>query len=76
MLAISAALAVVVPPTGADFTFRAYQLPLSIGAGLLILVLVLLVVRRSLTGREGVDVDAWPGRVRRPTPPVDGAVGP
>jgi alpha-1,6-mannosyltransferase len=76
MLAISAALAVVVPPTGADFTFRAYQLPLSIGAGLLILVLVLLVVRRSLAGREGVDVDAWPGRVRRPTPPVDGAVGP
>ncbi len=76
MLGISAALAVVVPPTGADFTFRAYQLPLSIGAGLLILALVLLVVRRSLAGREGVDVDAWPGRVRRPTPPVGGAVDP
>jgi alpha-1,6-mannosyltransferase len=66
MLGISAALAVVVPPTGADFTFRAYQLPLSIGAGLAILVLVLLVVRRSLAGREGPDVDAWPGRVRGP----------
>ena len=63
VLAISGALAIVVPPTGADFTFRAYQLPLSIGAGLLMLLLVLLVVRRSLAGRTGVDVDAWPGRV-------------
>jgi alpha-1,6-mannosyltransferase len=64
VLAISGVLAVVVPPTGADFTFRAYQLPLSIGAALLIIVLVLLVVRHSLAGRTGVDVDAWPGRVR------------
>ncbi|GAA2551415.1 polyprenol phosphomannose-dependent alpha 1,6 mannosyltransferase MptB [Pseudonocardia hydrocarbonoxydans] len=63
MLVISGILAIVVPPTGADFNFRAYQLPMSIVAGLLVLALALLVVRRSLVGRTGVDVDAWPGRV-------------
>ncbi|MBW0115590.1 polyprenol phosphomannose-dependent alpha 1,6 mannosyltransferase MptB [Pseudonocardia abyssalis] len=63
MLVISGILAIVVPPTGADFNFRAYQLPMSIIAGLLVLALSLLVVRRSLAGRTGVDVDAWPGRV-------------
>jgi alpha-1,6-mannosyltransferase len=63
VLAISGILAIVVPPTGADFNFRAYQLPMSIIAGLLVLLLVLLAVRRSLAGRTGVDVDAWPGRV-------------
>ncbi len=63
MLVISGILAIVVPPTGADFNFRAYQLPMSIIAGLVVMALVLLIVRRSLAGRAGVDVDAWPGRV-------------
>ena len=68
MLAISGALAVVVPPTGADFTFRAYQLPMSIIAGLLVIALVLLITRRSLVGRTGVDVDSWPGRLPTGSP--------
>jgi alpha-1,6-mannosyltransferase len=47
-LAASALLAVMLPPTGADFAFRSFQLPLAILAGLLILVVALLVVRREL----------------------------
>ncbi|WP_300019606.1 polyprenol phosphomannose-dependent alpha 1,6 mannosyltransferase MptB [Pseudonocardia sp.] len=72
VLAISAVLAVVVPPTGADFNFRAYQLPMAITAGILVLALALLVVRRSLVGRAGVDVDVWPGRVPAGRPSGDG----
>lgn len=45
-LAASAVLAVMVPPTGADFDFRAYQLPMAIIAGLLLVVAAVLVVRR------------------------------
>jgi alpha-1,6-mannosyltransferase len=67
-LAASAVLALLVPPTGADFSFRAYQLPMAILAGILMLVLVLLVQRRQLAGQRGVDVDAWPGRVPTPEP--------
>jgi alpha-1,6-mannosyltransferase len=67
-LAASAILALLVPPTGADFNFRAYQLPMAIVAGLLMLVLLLLVQRRRLAGQRGVDVDAWPGRVPTPGP--------
>ncbi|MBC3192515.1 polyprenol phosphomannose-dependent alpha 1,6 mannosyltransferase MptB [Pseudonocardia sp. C8] len=48
MLLLSAFLALVVPPTGADFIFRAFQLPLSVFAGLAMFALSLLVVRRLL----------------------------
>jgi alpha-1,6-mannosyltransferase len=75
MLVISGILAIVVPPTGADFNFRAYQLPMSIIAGLLIIGLTLLIVRRSLVGRTGVDVDSWPGHLPESRPGGD-AQGP
>jgi alpha-1,6-mannosyltransferase len=61
-LAASAVLALVVPPTGADFQFRAFQLPMAIIAGLGILVVALLVLRRHLAGQSGPDIDALPGR--------------
>jgi alpha-1,6-mannosyltransferase len=48
MLVLSAFLALVVPPTGADFIFRAFQLPLAIVASLVMFALSLLVVRRLL----------------------------
>ncbi|AEA25589.1 polyprenol phosphomannose-dependent alpha 1,6 mannosyltransferase MptB [Pseudonocardia benzenivorans] len=44
-LAASAVLAVMVPPTGADFDFRAYQLPMAIVAGIALLAVAVLVVR-------------------------------
>jgi alpha-1,6-mannosyltransferase len=50
-LAASALLAVMLPPTGADFAFRSFQLPLAILAGVVILVVALLVVRRELGAR-------------------------
>jgi alpha-1,6-mannosyltransferase len=55
-LAASALLAVMLPPTGADFAFRSFQLPLAILAGLVILVVALLAVRRELRrgGTPGV----------------------
>jgi alpha-1,6-mannosyltransferase len=68
-LAASAVLAVVVPPTGADFNFRAYQLPMAVAAALIMLFLVLWVQRRQLVGQHGADVDALPGRTPQPVPP-------
>ncbi len=68
-LAASAVLAVVVPPTGADFNFRAYQLPMAVVAALIMLFLVLAVQRRQLVGQHGADVDALPGRTPQPEPP-------
>ncbi|MFP5071471.1 polyprenol phosphomannose-dependent alpha 1,6 mannosyltransferase MptB [Pseudonocardia nantongensis] len=56
VIALSAVIALLVPPTGADFIFRAFQLPLSIIAGLVMFALSLLVVRRVLhrpAGRDG-----------------------
>ena len=48
VLAASAVLAVVVPPTGSDFNFRAYQLPMAIIAAIVMIVIVLMVQwRRS-----------------------------
>lgn len=47
-LGASAVLAVMVPPTGADFNFRAFQLPMAIIAGIVILVTAVLWVRREL----------------------------
>jgi alpha-1,6-mannosyltransferase len=44
----SAILALVVPPTGADFAFRAYQLPMAILAGAVILAVPLFVVRHRI----------------------------
>ncbi|SHJ92165.1 alpha-1,6-mannosyltransferase [Pseudonocardia thermophila] len=62
VLAISAVLAVVVPPTGADFNFRAFQLPLAIVAGVVLLILLLLVQRHLLRGQTGYDIEMLPGR--------------
>ncbi|WP_219414473.1 polyprenol phosphomannose-dependent alpha 1,6 mannosyltransferase MptB [Pseudonocardia nigra] len=67
-LAASAVLALVVPPTGADFSFRAYQLPMAIVAGILIFVLVLVLQYRRLAGQIGADIDALPVRVPGPEP--------
>ena len=47
-LAASALLAVMLPPTGADFAFRSFQLPLAILAGIVILLVALLLVRREV----------------------------
>jgi alpha-1,6-mannosyltransferase len=47
-LAASALLAVMLPPTGADFAFRSFQLPLAILAGIAILLAALVIVRREL----------------------------
>jgi alpha-1,6-mannosyltransferase len=67
-LAASAVLALLVPPTGADFQFRAFQLPMSIIAGLGILLVFLLVLRRHLAGQTGHDIDVLPGRAPVPVP--------
>jgi alpha-1,6-mannosyltransferase len=73
-LAASAVLALVVPPTGADFQFRAFQLPLAILAAIAMLVLVMVVLRRQLAGQTGADIDALPGRTPVPAPgPAPGA---
>ena len=48
VLGLSAVLALVVPPTGADFIFRAFQLPLAIIAGMVVFAVALLWVRRAL----------------------------
>jgi alpha-1,6-mannosyltransferase len=47
-LAASALLAVMLPPTGSDFAFRSFQLPLAILAGIVILLVALLAVRHDL----------------------------
>jgi alpha-1,6-mannosyltransferase len=52
-LAASALLAVMLPPTGSDFAFRSFQLPLAILAGIVILVVALLAVRRELRRAAG-----------------------
>ncbi|HEY2204966.1 MAG TPA: polyprenol phosphomannose-dependent alpha 1,6 mannosyltransferase MptB [Pseudonocardia sp.] len=44
----SAIVALLVPPTGADFQFRAYQLPMAIVAGLVILFVPLYLVRHRI----------------------------
>ena len=54
LLALSTLLAVVVPPTGADFIFRAYQLPMAIIAGIVMFGLMLLWVRHQLRTAERV----------------------
>ncbi|GAA1831270.1 polyprenol phosphomannose-dependent alpha 1,6 mannosyltransferase MptB [Pseudonocardia ailaonensis] len=54
-LAASAVIAVVVPPTGADFNFRAFQLPLAIVAGIVMLLVALVWVRRDLRREQARD---------------------
>jgi alpha-1,6-mannosyltransferase len=71
-LAASALLAVMLPPTGADFAFRSFQLPLSIMAGIVILVVALLLVRHELR-RAAPAVAAAPDAVLGGTEPA--AVG-
>jgi alpha-1,6-mannosyltransferase len=44
----SAIVALLVPPTGADFAFRAYQLPMAIAAGVVILFVPLYLVRQRI----------------------------
>lgn len=65
LLATSAVLAVVVPPTGADFNFRAYQLQFALLAALVLFLLVLWWQRRQLAGQVGYDIDALPARSPR-----------
>ena len=60
-LAASALLAVMLPPTGADFAFRSFQLPLAILAGIVILVVALLAVRRELLRASGPPGTQLPG---------------
>jgi alpha-1,6-mannosyltransferase len=59
-LAASAIIALMVPPTGADFNFRAYQLPFGIVAGAVILLVGLLLVRRTLRREAARDPGAAP----------------
>ncbi|MGI8816386.1 MAG: polyprenol phosphomannose-dependent alpha 1,6 mannosyltransferase MptB [Pseudonocardia sp.] len=47
-VAASAIVALLVPPTGADFAFRAYQLPMAIVAGAIILFVALYLVRHRI----------------------------
>ncbi|WP_312029997.1 polyprenol phosphomannose-dependent alpha 1,6 mannosyltransferase MptB [Actinomycetospora sp. TBRC 11914] len=47
-VAICAAVALLVPPTGNDFTFRAYQLPMAIFAALAVAVVPLLAARGNI----------------------------
>jgi alpha-1,6-mannosyltransferase len=44
----SAIVALLVPPTGADFDFRPFQLPMAIAAGIVILFVPLYLVRRRI----------------------------
>jgi len=66
----SAVAAVVVPPTGADFNFRPYQLPMAISAGLVVLVLIVAVTQLLL--RRSRPVPARDDRAREPAPRRDG----
>ena len=76
-LAASALLAVMLPPTGADFAFRSFQLPLAILAGIVILLVALLVVRRELRAAQPSG-DALPldGAVPRKPASLAGAAQP
>lgn len=62
MLLLSAFLALVVPPTGADFIFRAFQLPLAVIAGIVMFGLSLLVVRQLLRAPATTGPTAEPAR--------------
>ena len=77
-VAICAAVALLVPPTGNDFTFRAYQLPMAIFAALAVAVVPLLAARgnipRSRPGaRTGPSSRIRPGRPIGPGRPGPGS---
>ncbi|BBG01996.1 MULTISPECIES: polyprenol phosphomannose-dependent alpha 1,6 mannosyltransferase MptB [Pseudonocardia] len=55
MLLLSAFLALVVPPTGADFIFRGFQLPLALIAAIVMFALSLLVVQRLLRAPSAME---------------------
>jgi alpha-1,6-mannosyltransferase len=74
-LAASALLAVMLPPTGADFAFRSFQLPLAILAGLVILVVALLAVRRELRRTAGPPV-ALAADLALPDPALEATLPP
>ena len=62
VLGLSTVLALVVPPTGADFIFRAFQLPLAIIAGIVIFAVFLLWVRHQMRApRRDAPAGAPPG---------------
>jgi alpha-1,6-mannosyltransferase len=61
VLAASALLAVMLPPTGSDFAFRSFQLPLAILAGIVILLVALIAVRRELLRASDPTRTALPG---------------
>ncbi|SDF04945.1 alpha-1,6-mannosyltransferase [Pseudonocardia oroxyli] len=65
-LAASAVIALMVPPTGADFNFRAYQLPFAILAGA-VMLLVALVVLRELVRRESGAESGPDAEIRAPS---------
>jgi alpha-1,6-mannosyltransferase len=66
ILAASAVLALCVPPTGADFNFRVFQLPLAMLAGIVMLLVLLAFQRHRLAGQEGPDIDVLPGHAPKP----------
>jgi alpha-1,6-mannosyltransferase len=66
LLAASAVLAVVVPPTGADFNFRAFQLPFALVATLVMLAVLIWFQRIQVQGATGADIDALPGHAPVP----------
>jgi alpha-1,6-mannosyltransferase len=70
-LAASALLAVMLPPTGSDFAFRSFQLPLAILAGIVILLVALLAVRREVLRASDPAGTALPGA---PLPDVAAAL--
>lgn len=57
LLLLSVVLALVVPPTGADFFFRGFQLPLAITAGAVMYALALYVVARLIRAPGGAAAD-------------------
>jgi alpha-1,6-mannosyltransferase len=69
-LAASAVLAVMVPPTGADFAFRAYQLPMAMLAGIVILLVAMVLVYRKVAAGS-----AEPALATLTGPPADPAPG-
>ena len=51
----------MLPPTGSDFAFRSFQLPLAILAGIVILLVALLAVRHELLRASDPARTALPG---------------
>lgn len=54
-VAVCAIIALLVPPTGADFSFRTYQLPMAITAAALLAIVPLVAVRGRVTRTPGTE---------------------